>query len=142
MGKTYLPKVGEIERKCFLFNADGQVLGRLATRVANILTGKDEPKYTPHMECGDSVVIINAKGVRVTGRKAETKVYQHYTGYPGGRHVKSFQDVLADEPEFIITEAVRKMLPKNRMRDKILRHLHVYADDKHQQAAQKPIPIN
>jgi len=141
MVKTYIPKLSEIERKCFLIDAQGQILGRLATRVATLLTGKDEPFYTPHMECGDQVVIINAKGIRVTGQKAETKVYQHYTGYPGGRSVSTYEEVLAKKPGFIIREAVRRMLPKNRLRAKMLKHLYIYASSEHRQAAQKPIPI-
>ncbi len=139
--KTYLPKPNEIERKCFLVDAEGQILGRLATRVATILMGKDEPFYTPHMECGDQVVVINAKGIRVTGRKVKQKIYQHYTGYPGGRHVQTFEEVQAEKPEMIITEAVRRMLPKNRLAEKMLKRLRVYAGAEHRQAAQKPIPI-
>ena len=139
--KTYLPKPNEIERKCFLVDAEGQILGRLATRVATILMGKDEPFYTPHMECGDQVVVINAKGIRVTGRKMKQKIYQHYTGYPGGRHVQTFEEVQAEKPEMIITEAVRRMLPKNRLAEKMLKRLRVYAGTEHRQAAQKPIPI-
>lgn len=142
MNKTYLPKANEIERKCFLIDAQNQILGRLATRVATILTGKDEPFYTPHLECGDQVVIINAKGIQVTGRKAQTKVYQHYTGYPGGRYTESYEEVRSKKPEFIILEAVRKMLPKNRMRAKMLKRLHVYAGAEHKQAAQKPVLLS
>ncbi len=141
MIKTYLPKPNEIERKCFLIDAQDQILGRLATRVATLLIGKDEPFYTPHIECGDQVVIINAKGIRVTGRKAKTKIYQNYTGYPGGRHTITFEDLQAKKPELIITEAVRRMLPKNRLADRMLKRLHVYADGEHRQAAQKPEPI-
>ena len=139
--KTFIPKPNELERKCFLIDAEGQILGRLATRVATILMGKDEPFYTPHMECGDQVVVINAKGIRVTGRKAKEKIYQSYTGYPGGRKVQTFEEVQAEKPEFIIMEAVRRMLPKNRLGDKMLKHLRVYACAEHRQAAQKPIPI-
>ncbi len=142
MGKTYIPKPSEIERKCWLIDANDRVLGRLATQVVILLMGKDEAFYTPHIECGDQVVVINAKGIRLTGRKAKTKVYQHYTGYPGGRHVTSFEEMQSQKPEFIVTEAVRRMLPKNRMRDKILKRLHVYGDEKHRQGAQKPVPIS
>ena len=139
--KTYIPKANEIERKCFLVDAQGQILGRLATRIAMILMGKDEPFYTPYMECGDQVVVINAKGIRVTGRKVKEKIYQHYTGYPGGRHISTFEVVLAKKPELIIMEAVRRMLPKNKLGDKMLKHLRVYAGADHRQAAQKPVPI-
>ena len=139
--KTYLPKANEIERKCFLVDAQGQILGRLATRIATVLMGKDEPFYTPHMECGDQVVVINAKGIRVTGRKAKEKIYQHYTGYPGGRRTYTFETLLATKPELIIMEAVRRMLPKNRLGDKMLKRLRVYAGAEHRQLAQKPVPI-
>lgn len=139
MTKTYIPKQNQIDKKCFLLNADGKILGRLATEAAKLLTGKDETFYTPHMECGDQVVVINAKGIRVTGRKNKTKIYQHYTGYPGGRRTATYEEVHAEKPEFVITEAIRRMLPKNRMRAKILRRLHVYAGAEHRQAAQKPI---
>ncbi|MBI4372401.1 MAG: 50S ribosomal protein L13 [Candidatus Omnitrophica bacterium] len=139
--KTYLPKANEIERKCFLVDAQGQILGRLATRIATILMGKDEVFYTPHMECGDQVVVINAKEIRVTGRKVKDKIYQHYTGYPGGRHVQTFEQVQAEKPEMIITEAVRRMLPKNRLAEKMLKRLRVYAGAEHRQAAQKPVAL-
>ena len=139
--KTYIPKAGELNRKCFLVDAKGKILGRLATKVATILMGKDEPFYTPHMECGDQVVVINAKEIRVTGRKAKEKIYQNYSGYPGGRHTATFEEVQARKPELIITEAVRRMLPKNRLAEKMLKHLRVYAGTEHRQAAQKPIAI-
>ena len=139
--KTYLTKPNEIERKCFLVDAQGKILGRLATRVATILMGKDEVFYTPHMECGDQVVVINAKGIRVTGRKNKEKIYQNYTGYPGGRHTITFEDLQAKKPELIITEAVRRMLPKNRLAEKMLKRLRVYSGTEHRQSAQQPIPI-
>ncbi|MBI4368166.1 MAG: 50S ribosomal protein L13 [Candidatus Omnitrophica bacterium] len=139
--KTYLPKLSEIERKCFLVDANGQILGRLATRLATILMGKDEPFYTPHLECGDQVIVINAKGIRVTGRKAKEKIYQHYSGYPGGRNTCTFEELQAVKPELIISEAVRRMLPKNRLAEKMLKRLRVYAGPEHRQAAQKPVPI-
>lgn len=139
--KTYLPKAGEIERKTYLVDAQGKILGRLATRIATILMGKDEPFYTPHMECGDRVIVINAKSIRVTGRKAKEKIYQHYTGYPGGRHTSTFEELQAEKPELIITEAVRRMLPKNRLADKMLKRLRVYAGAEHRQKAQQPVPI-
>ena len=139
--KTYLPKQGEIIRKTFLVDAQGKILGRLATRLAVILMGKDEPKYTPHMECGDQVIVINAKNIQVTGRKVKEKIYQHYTGYPGGRKTYTFEDLQATKPELIITEAVRRMLPKNRLGDKMLKRLIVYPGPDHRQKAQKPEPL-
>ena len=142
MNKTYIPKVGEIDRKCFLIDAEGQILGRLAVKVATLLTGKDEPMYVPHMECGDQVIVINARKIRVTGRKLKDKTYDHYTGYPGGRTEITFEMMQQKKPEFIITEAVRKMLPKNRLRPKMLKRLHVYADATHRQAAQQPVTLS
>ena len=139
--RTYIPKVGEIQRKSFLVDAQGKILGRLAVKIATILIGKDEPFYTPNMECGDQVIVINAKGIRVTGHKSKQKVYQRYTGYPGGRYTATFEEVQAKNPEMIITEAVRRMLPKNRLGERMLKHLRVYAGAEHRQIAQKPIPI-
>ena len=139
--KTFLPKPKDIERKCFLVDAQNQILGRLATRVATILMGKDETFYTPHIECGDQVVVINAKGVRVTGRKNKEKIYQHFTGYPGGRRNFTFEQIQAKKPEYIITEAVRRMLPKNRLAEKMLKRLRVYPATEHRQSAQQPVPI-
>src|SRR3989344_2059616 len=123
--KTYLPKANEIERKCYLVDAKDQILGRLAVRIATVLMGKDEPFYTPHIECGDQVVVINAKQIRVTGRKFKEKIYQHYTGYPGGRHTATFEQMHA----------------KNRLADKMLKRLRIYAGAEHRQAAQKPVPF-
>src|SRR3989338_4448711 len=139
--KTFIPKPEQIERKCFLVDAQDQILGRLATRVATILIGKDEPFYTPHMECGDRVIIINAKGIRVTGRKSKQKMYQSYSGYPGGRRDIAFEDMIQKRPDFIIREAVRKMLPKNRMGDRMLKRLRVFGGSEHNHSAQKPVPI-
>lgn len=139
--KTYLPKVGELKRRTVLINAQGKILGRLATRVATMLMGKDEVYYTPHMECGDQVIVINAKEIRVTGRKEKEKIYQHYTGYPGGRRTCTLEDLRKSKPELIITEAVRRMLPKNRLAEKMLKRLRVYAGAEHRQAAQQPVPV-
>ncbi len=138
--KTYLPKQGELKRKTVLIDAQGKILGRLATRVATMLMGKDEVYYTPHMDCGDQVIVINAKEIRVTGRKEKEKIYQHYTGYPGGRRTYTFENLRERKPEYIIMEAVRRMLPKNRLGDKMLKHLRVYPGAEHRQAAQQPIP--
>jgi len=140
--KTFIPKPDQVERKCFLVDAQGQILGRFATRIATILIGKDEPFYTPHMECGDQVIVINAKGIRVTGRKAKQKIYRRYTGYPGGLETISFERMQARHPERIVSEAVRRMLPKNRMGMKMLKRLRVFAGSEHTHAAQKPVPIN
>lgn len=139
--KTFIPKPGQIERKCILVDAQGQILGRLATRIAVILMGKDEAFYTPHMECGDQVIVINAKCIRVTGRKVKQKVYRRYTGYPGGLKEISFERMREEHPERILSEAVRRMLPKNRLAVKMLKRLRVFAGSEHSHAAQKPIPV-
>ncbi len=139
--RTYLPKQGELKRRTVLINAQGKILGRLATRVATMLMGKDEVYYTPHMECGDQVIVINAKEIRVTGRKEKEKIYQHYTGYPGGRRTYTFEALRESKPDYIIMEAVRRMLPKNRLGDKMLKRLRVYPGAEHRQTAQQPVTI-
>jgi large subunit ribosomal protein L13 len=139
--KTYFAKAGEIKAACHLINAEGQILGRLATRVAGWLMGKGKTGYTPNVFCGDSVVVINAKSVRLTGNKAKTKVYKHYTGYPGGLREISFEKLLEKRPEDIIKEAVRRMLPKNRLGVKMLKRLRVYRGKEHLQQAQRPVEV-
>lgn len=139
--KTYIPKREALEKKYYLIDAKNQVLGRLATKVAGILMGKGKPYYTPHVDCGDHVVIIHAKDIRVTGKKLQDKWYDHYTGYPGGRYEYNLETLLERKPTQVIETAVRKMLPKSRLGRKMLGHLHVYADGSHRQQAQQPIPI-
>lgn len=135
--KTYIPKASEIEKKWYLIDADGQILGRLAVKVASLLMGKGKVLYTPHLDCGDYVVVVNAAKVRVTGKKAKDKVYSHYTGYPGGLREYNFETLLAKKPKEVITRAVERMMPNNRLRAKRMKHLHVYADGTHRhQAAQ------
>ena len=137
---TYFPK-GEIARKWFVIDADGQTLGRLATRVARILSGKDSPKYTPFLDTGDHVIVINADKVRVTGRKEEDKVYRHFTGYPGGLVETNIKRVRAERPIRIVEEAISGMLPKTKMGKQMYRELKVYAGDRHPHAAQKPAAL-
>ena len=138
---TYFPK-GEIARKWFVVDASGQTLGRLATRVARILSGKDSPKYTPFMDTGDHVIVINAEKVRTTGFKAESKVYQHYTGYPGGLRTVGARDLQARYPERLIEEAIRGMLPKSKLGRKQLMKLHAYKGTEHPHAAQSLKPLD
>jgi len=142
LAKTFIPKEKDIVHKWYLIDAKDKVLGRLAVKLATLLTGKRKVIYTPHMECGDHVVVINAKNIRVTGNKLKDKIYAHYTGYPGGRREFTLETLMTKKPTFVITEAVRKMLPKNRMGDKILKHLHVYEDANHEHQAQKPEVLN
>ncbi len=135
---TYFPKEGEIARKWYVVDASDQPLGRLATRVARILSGKDNPRYTPFIDTGDHVIVINAAKVRLTGLKAESKVYRHYTGFPGGLRQEEFTKRLARKPELIVEEAIKGMLPKTKLGRSMASKLKVYRDDKHQHQAQKP----
>src|SRR5271165_6243725 len=112
---TYFPKEGDIARKWFVVDATGLPLGRLASRVARILIGKENPKYTPFMDTGDHVVVINAEQVKVTGMKTDQKLYQHYTGYPGGLRTEGLKKRLGRKPELVIEEAVSRMMPKNKL---------------------------
>ena len=127
---TYFPK-GEIARKWFVIDADGQTLGRLASRVARILSGKDSPKYTPFMDTGDHVIVINAAKVRITGLKADSKVYYNYSGYPGGMKSEEYKKRLARKPERIVEEAITGMLPHTKLGRAMAGKLKVYRDDKH-----------
>jgi len=135
---TYFPKKGEIARKWFVVDAAGQPLGRLASRVARILMGKENPKYTPFIDTGDHVVVINADQVKITGMKADQKVYQHYTGYPGGLRTENLKKRMARKPEQVIEAAVSRMLPKNKLGKQMFTKLKVYKGDKHPHQAQKP----
>ena len=135
---TYFPKEGEIVRKWFVVDASGQTLGRLASQVARILMGKENPRYTPFIDTGDHVVVINAEKIRTTGMKSEQKVYQHYTGYPGGLRTEDYRKRLARKPERIIEDAVTRMLPKNKLGKQMATKLQIYKGDKHPHQAQKP----
>ncbi len=135
---TYFPKQGEIVRKWFVVDASGQTLGRLASQVARILMGKENPQYTPFLDTGDHVIVVNAEKVKTTGLKAEQKKYQHYTGYPGGLRTEDFRKRFARKPEMVIESAVERMLPKSKMGKQMLTKLNVYRGDKHPHEAQKP----
>ncbi|HZR30870.1 MAG TPA: 50S ribosomal protein L13 [Terriglobales bacterium] len=135
---TYFPKEGEIVRKWYVVDASGQTLGRLATRVASILAGKNNPRYTPFIDTGDAVVVINASKVRLTGMKAEKKVYHRYTGYPGGMRNEEFEKRLARRPEAVLEDAIVGMLPKSKMGRAMASKLKVYRGEKHPHQAQKP----
>jgi len=136
--KTYAVKAGEIERKWYLVDAQGMVLGRLAAEVARILKGKHKPCYSPHLDVGDNVIVVNAEKVVLTGNKAEKKVYYHHSGYPGGLKETVYADLMRRKPEFVVRKAVRGMLPHNRLGRSMLRKLHVYAGPDHPHQAQKP----
>jgi large subunit ribosomal protein L13 len=135
---TYFPKAGEIARNWYVVDASGQTLGRLSSRVARILMGKENPKYTPFIDTGDHVIVINADKVKITGMKSEQKVYQHYTGYPGGLRTEAFRKRFADRPERIVEQAVLRMLPKSKMGRQMFSKLKVYRGEKHPHEAQKP----
>jgi len=135
---TYFPKQGEIARRWYVVDAEGQALGRLATRVARILTGKESPRYTPFLDTGDHVVVINAAKVQVTGLKGEQKVYHRYTGYPGGLRSEDFRKRFERKPEVVVQDAILGMLPKTKLGRAMARKLKVYRGDKHPHQAQKP----
>lgn len=136
--KTYSAKPDEIVRRWFVVDAADQTLGRLSTHIATILRGKHKPMFTPHMDCGDYVVVVNADRVRVTGNKLEEKMYYHHSGYPGGLRATSVRSQLVKHPERVIMTAVRRMLPKNLLAKKVIRKLKVYGGPEHPHAAQNP----
>ena len=135
---TYFPKEGDIVRKWFVVDASGQALGRLASQVARILMGKESPKYTPFIDAGDHVVVINAEKVKISGMKSEQKQYHRYTGYPGGLRTEDYRKRFARKPELVIEDAVKRMLPKTKMGTQMYTKLKVYKGDKHPHQAQKP----
>ena len=139
--KTHLPKVNLDQRKWHVIDANGAVLGRLAVQVANILRGKDKPVYTPHLDAGDFVVVINAEKVVVTGKKETNKKFMTYSGWKGGEKYTSVAQVRAKQPEKLITHAVRGMVPKNRLGRVLMTKLKVYKGDQHPHAAQRPEPL-
>ncbi len=139
--RTVFPKSGEVRRDWFVVDAEGKTLGRLATEVARVLMGKHKPLYTPHLQVGDFVVVVNAEKVRLTGKKWTDKIYRHHSMYPGGLKEISARDLLAKQPAKLIEHAVRGMLPKNRIGDRLIRKMKVYAGDRHPHAAQKPAPF-
>ncbi|HVI38917.1 MAG TPA: 50S ribosomal protein L13 [Gaiellales bacterium] len=139
--KTYTAKPREIEQAWRLVDADGQILGRLATEIADTLRGKNKPAYTPHVDTGDFVVVVNAEKVRVTGKKLEQKIYYRHSGYPGGLRERTLAEQLARRPEEVIRKAVKGMLPKNKLAAAQLRKLKVYAGPEHPHAAQNPAPL-
>ncbi len=136
--KTFLPKKDALEPKWWLVNADGVILGRLATKIADILRGKNKPNYTPFFDTGDFVVIVNADKIRLTGNKEDQKMYYRHSGYMGGIKEITYKRMLSTHPERIIAHAVKGMLPKNRLNRKILKKLKIYAGSEHNHKAQKP----
>jgi large subunit ribosomal protein L13 len=135
---TYFPKEGEIARKWFVVDASGQTLGRLASKVARILMGKENPKYTTFLDTGDHVIVINADKIKTTGVKSEQKQYHRYTGYPGGLRTEDYRKRFDRKPELIIEDAVSRMLPKSKLGKQMFTKLKVYRGEKHPHEAQKP----
>lgn len=136
--RTYFPKEGDIEPHWFIIDADGKILGRLSTVIARILTGKNKPTYTPFLDTGDHVIVINAEKVVLTGKKESDKIYRRHSMYPGGLKERAARFVRAEKPEVMIEEAVWGMLPKNRLGRKMLKKLKVYRGANHPHQAQKP----
>ncbi len=140
--KTISANKKTVNKEWLLVDAEGQPLGRLASKVAKILRGKYKPEFTPHVDCGDNVVIINAAKVSLSGNKWDDKEYIRYTGYPGGQRVQTARELLDKKPEALVEKAVKGMLPKNKLGADLFRNLRVYAGTEHGQEAQKPKAIN
>ena len=136
--RTYFPKEGDIQARWFIIDAEGQILGRLSTEIARIITGKNKPTYTPFLDTGDHVIIVNAEKIVLTGRKEEDKLYRRHTGYPGGLKSRAARFIRAEKPESMIEEAVWGMLPKSRLGRKMLKKLKVYRGPEHPHQAQQP----
>ena len=140
--KTVSANKATVQKEWFVVDATDQVLGRLASKVAKILRGKNKPDYTPHVDCGDNVIIINAEKVRLTGNKLNDKIYVRYSGYPGGQRKQTPSEILAKYPERLIEKAVKGMLPKNRLGSKLFGNMKVYVGPEHKQEAQQPKVID
>ncbi len=140
--KTYSAKPLEVERKWYLIDAEGKTLGRLASLIANILRGKHKPQYTPHIDTGDFVIVVNAEKIQVTGRKETDKKYYRHTGYPGGLKVTSFKDLMEKNPVAAIEKSVKGMLPHNTLGQEQFNKLKVYAGSEHPHEAQKPVKFD
>jgi large subunit ribosomal protein L13 len=139
--KTFLPKKEEVERKWWLVDADGLVLGRMAAKIAPMLMGKTKPIYAPDIDTGDFVIVVNADKVRVTGKKAEQIKFDYFTYYPGGHRYVSFRDMMTRRPQRVVELAVRRMLPKNKLGKHILKRLKIYRGNEHEHQAQRPEKI-
>ena len=139
--KTYMAKPAEVERKWYVVDATDMVLGRLASQVAMVLRGKNKPTFTPNVDTGDYVIIINAAKVRLTGKKLEKKYYRYHTGYIGGLKEVQYKKLMAEKPEFVVYKAVKGMLPKNAIGRTMIKKLHVYAGNEHNHQAQQPVEL-
>jgi large subunit ribosomal protein L13 len=139
--KSFMANKNNVEQKWLLVDADGAVLGRMAAKIAPMLMGKNKPTYTPHIDTGDYVIVVNAEKIRVTGKKANVKEYDYYTYYPGGHKYVSFAEMMAKKPEKVIELAVKRMLPKNALGKQMLKKLKVYRGPEHENQAQQPEKI-
>lgn len=139
--KTKSERKEDVVRSWYVIDGDGEIIGRTATRIANVLRGKHKPSYTPHIDTGDNVIVINAEKMRFTGNKLDQKEYDHYTGYPGGRKVRTAKEMFEKKPIAVIEKAVKGMLPKNKLGRAMFRKLYVYEGASHPHQAQKPEPF-
>lgn len=139
---TYMARPASVERQWYVIDATDMVLGRLASQVAMILRGKNKATYTPHVDTGDNVIVINVDKIKVTGKKMDDKIYRHHTGYPGGLKELTYRELLTRRPGFAFQEAVRGMLPKGPLGYKMIKKLHIYAGPEHEHAAQKPVVLD
>ena len=140
--KTFTLKAKDIKKNWYLIDAENQVLGRISSKIAQLIRGKGKPEFTPHLDMGDFVIVINADKVKVSGNKEKNKKYWHHTGFPGGQRETNLSDMRKEFPDRIITNAVKGMLPHNRLGRKMLKNLKVYADTNHPHEAQQPIKID
>ena len=136
--KSFMASPSTVEIKWYVVDAEGKTLGRLASEVANVLRGKNKPTYTPHIDTGDYVIVVNAEKIQVTGKKLDQKIYYHHSEYVGGMKEATLREMMQKKPEFVITHAVKGMLPKGPLGRQMLKKLHVYAGPEHNHAAQKP----
>lgn len=136
--KTFMPKAQEVQRKWYVVDAEGKPLGRLASEVAKVLRGKNKPSYTPHVDTGDHVIVLNAEKVVLTGKKLDQKIYRHYSGHPGGMKEVKYRHMMESKPEKVVELAIKGMLPKNSLGRAMFRKLNVYKGTEHEHQAQKP----
>ena len=141
MNKTYLPKVDELERKFYVIDASDKILGKIATKAASFLRGKHKPIFTPHLDTGDTIIIINAEKIKVTGKKMKDKIYLRYSGYPSGQKGLTMEAMLKKAPTQVLRLAINRMIPKGKLGNTVRGRLRIYAGEKHPHLAQKPIPL-
>ncbi len=141
MQKTWNAKPGELDRRWYLVDAEGKTLGRLATQIADLLRGKGKPEYTPHVDTGDFIVVVNAEKIAVTGKKLDQKIYYRHSGYPGGLKQRTLREQLSRRPTEVLRKAVKGMLPRNRLANQQITKLKIYAGPEHPHEAQKPEPL-